>query len=52
MVAGPVIFSLPLMVHPLQSGLQNLPVSVIEASCTLGKSDLNSLFRVLLPFLG
>ena len=49
LVLGSVIFSLPFMVHPLQSGLQNLPMSLIEASRTLGKSDLYSLFRVLLP---
>ncbi|MET3118346.1 molybdate transport system permease protein [Undibacterium sp. GrIS 1.8] len=49
LVVGSVIFSLPFMVHPLQSGLQNLPISLIEASRTLGKSDLYSLFRVLLP---
>ncbi|MFZ6815787.1 molybdate ABC transporter permease subunit [Undibacterium sp. Rencai35W] len=49
LVIGSVIFSLPFMVHPLQSGLQNLPASFREASRTLGKSDLTTLFRVLLP---
>jgi len=49
LVIGSVIFSLPFMVHPIQSGFQNLPVSLIEASRTLGKSDLFTLFRVLLP---
>lgn len=49
LVIGSVIFSLPFMVHPIQSGFQNLPVSLIEASRTLGKSDLVTLFRVLLP---
>ncbi|MCU6435856.1 molybdate ABC transporter permease subunit [Undibacterium sp. Jales W-56] len=49
LVIGSVIFSLPFMVHPLQSGLQHLPVSLLEASRTLGKSDLTTLFRVLLP---
>ncbi|RZI43656.1 molybdate ABC transporter permease subunit [Herbaspirillum sp. HC18] len=49
LVVGSVIFSLPFMVHPIQSGFQNLPVSLIEASRTLGKSDRYTLFRVLLP---
>ena len=49
LVVGSVIFSLPFMVHPIQSGLQNLPASLIEASRTLGKPDSYTLFRVLLP---
>ncbi|WP_420473154.1 molybdate ABC transporter permease subunit [Noviherbaspirillum sp. ST9] len=49
LVVGSVIFSLPFMVHPIQSGFQNLPGSLVEASRTLGKSDAYTLFRVLLP---
>lgn len=49
LVIGSVIFSLPFMVHPIQAGFQNLPVSLIEASRTLGKSDIVTLFRILLP---
>ncbi len=49
LVIGSVIFSLPFMVHPIQSGLQNLPFSLVEASRTLGKSDFTTLRRVLLP---
>jgi len=49
LVIGSVIFSLPFMVHPIQASFQNLPVSLMEASRTLGKSDLVTLFRVLLP---
>ncbi|MDR3480751.1 MAG: molybdate ABC transporter permease subunit [Burkholderiaceae bacterium] len=49
LVLGSVIFSLPFMVQPLQSGFENLPLSLIEASRTLGKSDFFTLFRVLLP---
>jgi molybdate transport system permease protein len=44
-----VIFSLPFMVQPLQSGLRSLPDSLREASYTLGKSKLSTFFRVLLP---
>ncbi len=49
LVLGSLIFSLPFMVQPLQAGFQNLPPSLLEASRTLGKSDMVSLFRVLLP---
>ena len=49
LVVGSVIFSLPFMVHPVQSGFQNLPASLVEASRTLGKPDTYTLFRVLLP---
>jgi molybdate transport system permease protein len=49
LVVGSVLFSLPFMVHPVQAGFQNLPVSLIDASRTLGKPDHVTLFRVLLP---
>ena len=49
LVIGSVIFSLPFMVHPIQSGLQGLSPSLLEASRTLGKPDIVTLFRVLLP---
>lgn len=49
LVAGSVIFSLPFMVHPVQSGFAGLPPSLLEASRTLGKPDWVTLFRVLLP---
>jgi molybdate transport system permease protein len=49
LVLGSIIYSLPFMVHPIQSGFENLPISYSEASYTLGKSRLETLFRVLLP---
>ena len=49
LVVGSVIFSLPFMVHPIQSGLQALPFALVEASRTLGKSDIYTLVHVLLP---
>ncbi|MBI3285268.1 MAG: molybdate ABC transporter permease subunit [Burkholderiales bacterium] len=49
LVLGSVIFSLPFMVHPVQSGLQNLPFALVEASRSLGKSDFFTLFHILLP---
>ncbi len=49
LVIGSVLFSLPFMVQPVQAAFQNLPRSLLEASRTLGKSDTESFFRVLLP---
>ncbi|MDA3930610.1 MAG: molybdate ABC transporter permease subunit [Prolixibacteraceae bacterium] len=49
LVVGSVLFSLPFMISPIQSGLQNLPSSLSEASSTLGKTKLQTLHRVLLP---
>ena len=49
LVVASVIYSLPFMVHPVQSGFRNLPDSLKEASDVLGKSTLITLWRVLLP---
>ena len=44
-----VIYSLPFMIHPIQSGLKNLSPSLREASFTLGKSRMTTLIKILLP---
>jgi len=44
-----VVFGLPFMIQPLQSGLRSLPESLREASHTLGKSEAVTFFEVLLP---
>ncbi len=49
LVLGSVLYSLPFMVFPLQSGFSHLPPSLAEAACVLGKSRTTTLFRVLLP---
>jgi len=49
LVLGSIIYSLPFMVHPIQSGFENLPRSFSEAAYTLGKSKMETLFKVLLP---
>ncbi|MEM1320296.1 MAG: molybdate ABC transporter permease subunit [Bacteroidota bacterium] len=49
LVIASVIYSLPFMVHPIQSGFSNLPASLREAAAVLGKTRLTTLFRVLLP---
>lgn len=48
-IIGSVLFSFPFMVHPIQSGLQSLPKSLIEASYTLGKSKIQTLLNIQLP---
>ena len=49
LVIASVIFSLPFMVHPIQSGFSSLSKSLKEASFILGKSKLKTLWYVLLP---
>jgi molybdate transport system permease protein len=49
LVVGSIIYSLPFMVHPIQGGLEALPESLQEASWTLGRSKMETFFRVLLP---
>jgi molybdate transport system permease protein len=49
LVLASVIYSLPFMVQPIQSGLTNLPPSLAEAAYLLGKSKVTTLIRVLLP---
>jgi molybdate transport system permease protein len=49
LVIGSVIFSLPFMVHPIQSALSQIPKSLFEASYTLGKSKFQTMIRIVLP---
>jgi molybdate transport system permease protein len=49
LLVASVIYSLPFMVHPIQSGLASLPPSLKEASYSLGKTKSETLFKVLLP---
>ncbi len=49
LVLASVFYSMPFMVQPLQSGLSNLPISLIQASDALGKSRLTAFFKILLP---
>ena len=49
LVVASVIYSLPFMVQPIQSGLASLPPNFKEASYVLGKSRRTTLFKVLLP---
>ncbi len=49
LVVASVIYSLPFMINPLLAGFRSLGPGLHEASRTLGKSDLTTLFRILLP---
>ncbi|MCB9051044.1 MAG: molybdate ABC transporter permease subunit [Lewinellaceae bacterium] len=49
LVVGSIFYSLPFMVQPVQSGFENLPSNLAEASFTLGKSRMQTLLRVQLP---
>jgi len=49
LVIGSIIYSLPFMVHPIQSGFSNLPSNLAEASYVLGKSRWTTLKQVLIP---
>ncbi len=48
-VLASVIYSMPMMIHPLTAGFRSVPKNLIEASWTLGKSKLETLLRVILP---
>lgn len=49
LVLASMLYSLPFMVHPIQSGFANLPPSLKEAAALLGKTSRETLFKVLLP---
>lgn len=49
LVLGSLLYSLPFMVHPIQSGFANLSPSLKEAAYILGKSRWTTLRKVLLP---
>ncbi|RDU69318.1 molybdate ABC transporter permease subunit [Helicobacter cholecystus] len=46
---GSVIFGLPFMIQPIKSGICSLPNYLNEASFSLGRGRIYTLFRVLLP---
>lgn len=49
LVLASVIYSMPFMIGPIKSALQQLPQSLSQASYTLGKSEGETFLRVLLP---
>ena len=49
LVLASVIYSMPFMIGPIKSALQQLPASLAQASYTLGKSERETFLSVLLP---
>jgi molybdate ABC transporter, permease protein len=49
LIIASCIYSLPFMFQPLISGFSSLPKSLFEASASLGKSQITTLFKVALP---
>ena len=48
-VVASCIYSFPFMLGPIQSGIEQMNKSLIEVSYTLGKSKIETFFRVILP---
>src|SRR5690606_11381326 len=49
LVIASVLYSLPFMVQPVQSGFKSISQNLIDASYTLGKSKFQTAIQVLLP---
>jgi molybdate transport system permease protein len=49
LVVASLLYSLPFMINPIISGFSSLSPDLRAASRTLGKSDLTTLVRILLP---
>jgi molybdate transport system permease protein len=49
LVLASVVYSMPFMVGPVKSALQQLPAALAEASYTLGKTEWQTFKSVLLP---
>ena len=49
LVLASVIYSMPFMIGPIKSALQQLPLSLAQASYTLGKTERETFIKILLP---
>jgi molybdate transport system permease protein len=49
LVLASIIYSMPFMIGPIKSALQQLPASLSQASYSLGKSRWQTFVKVLLP---
>ena len=49
LVIASIIYSLPFMVQPIQSGFKMVPIALREAAYTLGKGKFTTLMKVLIP---
>jgi molybdate transport system permease protein len=48
-VIASCIYSLPFMISPLKNGMQSVDRSLLEVSYTLGKSKIETFFRIIIP---
>lgn len=49
LVVASLVYSLPFMVGPVKAGFDSVPRALFEASASLGKSKVETFFRVVLP---
>jgi molybdate transport system permease protein len=49
LILASVIYSMPFMIGPIKSALQQLPLSLSQASYTLGKTRTQTFIHILLP---
>jgi molybdate transport system permease protein len=49
LILASVIYSMPFMIGPIKSALQQLPLSLAQASYTLGKTERETFIKILLP---
>jgi len=49
LVIASVLYSLPFVVQPLQSGFQQLPKPLIDTAASLGAGPIDRFFSVILP---
>jgi molybdate transport system permease protein len=48
---GAIIYCTPFMVTPIMNGFRSIPKSLVEATKILGKSNINALIHVYLPYI-
>lgn len=51
LVLGAFVAGLPLVVKPIQAGFESIPIRLIEAARTLGKTEAEIALHVLLPHI-
>ena len=49
LIVASVIYSLPFMIGPVKAAFSHLPRSISQASFTMGKSETQTFFSILLP---
>ncbi|MES2458409.1 MAG: molybdate ABC transporter permease subunit [Bacteroidota bacterium] len=49
LIVASVIYSLPFMISPVKAAFNHLPRSISQASFTMGKSEMQTFFKILVP---